>query len=246
MKFILGLILIFLATTLAIDERKRTLGDWYEEIDKNIDAKRVKMDWNDPMKKFTQSYNKYDIKQYMKYNDHKNKLVNFAEAMILIYGSILKHFDGPKQNEAWSSMVDLLIEFYNKPEYLKHLDCFRKELNEIDPNSPQVDENLDVTKCETIVDMAGLDNHITEVEKAYGNLRSLTGGKMDRTKYKKILLTFVILAGKSSTDRINDTRLLIGNLKSYLNEAFSSTQKELNTRQSIKTNHVYYRSHNGR
>lgn len=236
MKLILVFVLIFVMSTLAIDYNRKTLGEWYREVDGKIQNQREKLPWDHSLKPFTREHSVHNIKLNMKFNENENKVVNFAEAMILIYGSIQKHFSEKKRNSAWNLMVDSLIEFYKSSVNENDIDCFKMELKKIDPNSPQVEEfnkNFDNSICEATVDMNGLDIHINEVEKAYGPLTTLTGGKIDRKKFKKILLTFVVLGVESPQKRLDGKSLMIVDLKYYLNAAINSVLNELDARQAV-------------
>lgn len=247
MKIIFGFIAVFLVvTTLAIDNRTRTLSEWFNDVLNFIKNKRLTLHYKDPIKKFTEEHSKYKIKLIMKFSKNEDKPLNFAEAMILIYGSILRHFDHHKQQEAWNVMVDLLINYYDKDDFRKNLDCYKTELNKIATDASHVDDSFYDSRCEETVDMEGLDKHFSAVESAYGNLTTMTGGIIDRRKFKKTLLTFVVLAGQNHEERFNDKNLLIINLKSYFNGAFENVLSTLNNRKSTKTNHEYYRSQNGR
>lgn len=236
MKLILGFFLIFVMSTLAIDYNRKTVGEWYREVEGKIAEQREKLPWDHSLKPFTRGYSANNIKLNMKFNENENKKLNFAEAMILIYGSIEKHFSEEKRNNAWNANINSLIEFYKSSINENDIDCFKMELKKIDPNSPQVEDfniNSDNSLCEATVDMNGLDIHINEVEKAYGPLTTLTGGKIDRNKFKKILLTFVVLSGEIPQKRLDGISLMIVDLKYYLNAAINSVLNQLDTRQAV-------------
>jgi len=238
MKLIFVLVFLVIVGISAVEYKKQTLNEWYQQVNNEIINKRKV--WNHPFKIYFEGYSHWSIKQFMEFEKNKNKELNFAEAMILIYGSGLKHFSEFKRNNAWNAMIDALVDFYKPKIHKNELNCFKLELNKLDPDSSLLkgfDEsrmNNFVAVCESIVDMNGLESHITNVEEAYGDLATLTGGAIDRNKFKKILLTLILLGGETIPKMYKGTNLLIQELKAALDTAFDATLSNLENRPSLQ------------
>ena len=80
-------------------------------------------------------------------------------------------------------MIESLIEFYRESIEKDDIDCFRMELKVVDPYSRYVSGikkkklNKLRSKCMDVVNISGIDTHIMEIEKTYGDLSTLTGKK---------------------------------------------------------------------
>ncbi|KAL7012381.1 hypothetical protein ACKWTF_014814 [Chironomus riparius] len=237
MKSIFWILIIFVVFTCAIDIKKQPLREWYQQIYKDFNAKRATMINNHPLRKYMDGFSEYYTKKNMKFNENQNKIVNFAEAMILFCGSALKQFDDVKLKNAWNTMTDALVDFYGHYPLSNDINCFKLELKKIEPNSPILKKFNEssmaeyIETCESVVDMNGLETNIAYIEEAYGDLKTLTGGAIDRTEFKRILLTFVILSRENTYRKFNGTNRLALELIAALNMAFDAVLKDLNNRQ---------------
>jgi len=222
MKLIFALFLMLIGTTVAINYENKSLRDWYMETLNNM--RKIKSD--NKFYTFTNKLNLRCMTHQMDYTINREKLLNFAEAMILLYGSGLKCMDEVKHNSAWELMIDSSIEFIVNKINENNMQCFKMALKRLDPDSKYVNNfdertmTMNISECEQIVDMDGLNNRISKTEKAYGSFSSLTREALDRHKFKKILLTLVVLGDKGYEMRSKGRDELIKELKLVLNAAF--------------------------
>jgi len=216
----------------AIDERKNTLNNWYNEVKGKI----IETPQNSSFYQYTSQLNYECIEKEIKLSEIGEQELNFAEAMFLLYGSGIKCLDLNKQNDVWVLMVDSLINFYSETVNINKQDCFKMELKNIDPYSSILygfDEHnmaIDRETCKTLVDINGLDSHITDVENAYGNLSTLTNGIIHRNDMKKYLLLFVVLGGGDHSHKDYVKTLLMNEAQYKLNSVFNIVFYNVNMR----------------
>ncbi|KAL7012380.1 hypothetical protein ACKWTF_014813 [Chironomus riparius] len=222
MKIVVGILLLVVVAAVAIDNKNKYLRDWYMETLKAVQA--IKGDSR--FYQFTKKLNLSCITRNMNFNTNKDKNINFADAMILIYGSGLKCLDEDKRNKVWELMIDSLIEKYNSTFREDQVQCFKKELKRFEPQPQYVtdfDESsmtLSLEECEKIVDMDGLDYHIKQIEAAYGSISVITKGRLDADNLRRIMLTFVVLGNENEEIKTNGRDALILDLKDSLDGAF--------------------------
>lgn len=213
---------IFIVSTSAIEYKRKTLNVWYEDVNKSMSEIRN----GHQFFQFKRHINHECIETNINFNKHRNKELNFAEAMILIYGSGLKCLGSVMSDKAKYAMMKALINLYKREIKKDEHECFKFKLTEISPNYSHASVNRNIkfntTVCEEIVDMVGFENYIDELERTYGNISALTGEKDGREKFKIYLLTFAVLAGEKTNKRNfaqNDLKI---KLDFFLNKAFKT------------------------
>jgi len=234
MKTVVGILLLVVVATVAkINSDKKSLSGWYMDTLKTMNA--IKSD--NKFYTFTSKLNLRCITQQLDFSINREKQLNFAEAMILLYGSGLKCMDELKRKNAWKMMIDNLIDTY---VFEDDIQCFKMELKRLDPDSQFVsnfDESLMTISnedCEQIVDMDGLEIHLDNVEKEYGLISDISQTTFDREDFKKVLLTMIVLGKEDDKTKSTPGRNeLIAKLQYSLDTAVTYVLYKLSIPQNL-------------
>ncbi|KAL7012378.1 hypothetical protein ACKWTF_014811 [Chironomus riparius] len=223
---ILLLFVIFLMSASAIEYNNKTLYDWYEEVKGKVSKIRN----GHKFYQFTRNLNYDCIKNKINFKRSQKIELNFAEAMILIYGARFKCMSSVMSDKAKYEMIDVLINFYNRGTKKNEFECFKMELKAINPlySTSLTRQNMKTngTACELIVDMTGFDRHIDEIERTYGKLSTLMRDENGRKHFKIILLTFIVAGENRSSKNLQRFNLKV-KLDLALNEAYKGILKNL-------------------
>ncbi|CAG9810862.1 unnamed protein product [Chironomus riparius] len=229
MKLRILLISLFVITTSSIAAETKTLEQWYQDVTDKM--KTIK--WGHPLFQYSRGFNHWNIKQKINFAQNKNKNLNFTQAMILIYRSGLDDLDISRRNNFWTFLIENLIEFNKRTIDVNYLECFRKELKKINPESPLV-AGFDAFRmtmrsedCDKIVESRGFDDYVNNFENTYGNLIEITDGALSKDKFKRFLITFVVLADETDLNRSREIIYLIEEFKNILDTAFNHIMNSL-------------------
>jgi len=213
--------------TSAINDTILTLDEWY----KAVQAKHPKVAQGEPF--FNQlneiNNNKWCINDAIKIYNNKQKVLNFAEAMILIYGAGMNCFSENSKDQTWKRLIKSLVNHYSE-NMIGDKKCFMLELEKFQPRSPVLlnfnSEGMDAAACEEIVDNSGFSAHIRDMESKFGSLNELTCGAVSEESLKKFLLTVVVLSSKKVQDYTN----LVNEAKQMLDDAYTCVKQRMISR----------------
>jgi len=202
MKIIVAIIISLIALTSAIREDKQTLEKWFNEVNINYQNLSSESLFFEDINQIRSSRSCMSIN--MDWWENKGKKLNFAEAMILIYGSGLNCVSDKLQTI--KNMIGMFVDFYKIMIPNEHIECFKMELQNLIPTSFLLSNYNNSTNknsiedCSKIVDTDGITNHIEKIEEKYGQIIKLTCDKYGNKGIKVILHTIVVL----SNDKIED------------------------------------------
>lgn len=205
------------------------LDDWY----KALQAKHPKVAKGEPFFNELKEINskKWCIENSIQIFNHGKKILNFAEAMILIYGAGMSCFEN--KDSAWKRLTRLLVKNYEENNS-DNMDCFRVELDKFQPRSPMLldfnPEEIDAGGCEEIVDNTGFSAHIIDIEAQFGSLNDLTCGSVSEASLKKFLLSIVVLSSKKVQDHTDYITTLADEAKKMLDDAYNCVKKRMFSR----------------
>ena len=203
MKFVAALIISFIVLTSAIREENQTLEKWYNEVKISYQNLSSENPFFEDISQIRSSSSCMNTN--MDWWINKGKKLNFAEAMILIYGSGLNCVSDKLQTI--KNMIGMFVDFYKIIIPNEHIECFKMELQNLIPTSFLLNNYNNSTNkhsievCNKIVDVDGFKNHIENIEEKFGNILKLTCNKFGNKGIKIILHTIVVL----SDDKIDDT-----------------------------------------
>ncbi|KAL7012382.1 hypothetical protein ACKWTF_014815 [Chironomus riparius] len=239
MNIFLILILIYLSTTSAINDTKLTLEEWYNEISAN----HPKVAQGNPFSLQLNEINnkKWCINDAINIFNYKLKVLNYAEANILIYGAGMNCLS--TKDFTWKQLIKMLADHYSiiMPE---NKVCFMLELEKFQPKSTALwnfnsaNLEIDAAACDDVVDNSGYAEHLKNIESVFGNLDELTCGAVNGNSLKKLLLTIVVLSS-GEVDQYTDynTNLLAKEASKMLDDAFKCVKSRM-----ISSGHQWMRS----
>ncbi|KAL7011302.1 hypothetical protein ACKWTF_014219 [Chironomus riparius] len=233
--FIFALIALGFISTSAFDDRKLTFDEWFSDVS----AKYQGIPSDHPFSRQinTIRHKRYCMNNAVVYWRIKSKKLNYTEAMILIYGSAISCLEDKDKLDTLRQMIKSLVDFYSTTIQKEHIECFKMELQKIDPNSYLLKRDnfntasmtLDKDTCTEIVDNEGLDDHILKFENQFGSLLTLSCENDIKNEIKKILLNIVILSDPNIYEHIKKygIRTTTESMQKKLNAAFDCVKNKI-------------------
>lgn len=216
---------------LAINKLNQTLEKWYNDV-------KLQYQNFDEQSEFSYGLNTSQcIENILRISENQNLYLNFAEAMILIYGSGLECMYS--KESTFRQMTESLINSYKK---IDHLYCFKLEMHKIYPNSNLL-KKFDASKfedqfeiCNEIIDNNGFEENLKNIEASFGNISNLTCNAINRDDFKKILLKIILIANTSKKNKEIAGPRMTNLLLNKMNAAYTCVKnnKLIKTQNNVK------------
>jgi len=214
-----SLFALFVSTS-AINNETQTLNNWYKEVESKLES------IGDPFNDFIESLDRTCITGLkLNLNQNGQKLVNFPEAMIAIYGAGMECFEEEKKTALWNLMIKILAASYEESIEAKNIKCFKKEFQKVKTNNYLVDNTpiiltpSEVKLCEALVDDIGFQSHIKKLENIFGtSILTFTCSKTNYNDIKRLFLSVIVIHGNQ--DKNLHIVALAKEFKDRLNKAF--------------------------
>lgn len=251
MNIIVVILFTFIVSTSAINNKTQTLNNWYKEVESKLES------IGDPFNDFIESLDRTCIIGLkLNLNQNGQKILNFPEAMIAIYGAAMECFEEEKKMTLWNLMIEMLVTSYEETIEDKNIKCFKKEFQKVKTNNYLVDNTPIILKpseiklCEALVDDIGFQSHIKNLENIFGtSILTFTCSKTNGNDIKRLFLSVIVIHGKQDKnlhivalakefkDRLSNAFLCVMNrIQNYESRVEDTPEK---TESSVQPTQIY-------
>lgn len=205
-----------------INKKTQTMESWWNEVTSMHDRVDSRHPLINQIKEFNSK--KWCVTTKVVDWNNKNKVANFAEAMVLIYGSVVTCYE-PLTDNSFNTVVKYISDNYNAHIPSSDIDCFKVELQKFRPYLNDVKgfkTPPNSQMCENVLDMEGFNKNLQNVESAFGSIADFSCNVFSAEKVKELLMRVAILSGspKDLTVLLN-SKILIDELKDKTSDLFN-------------------------
>lgn len=242
-----SIILFFISGAVAINNETHTIEWWWNEVNSKFENVTNNHPLISELREFHSK--KWCVTNKVVTWGSKKKIVNFAEAMVLIYGSLMT-CQQPFSAQSFGTLVRHFINSYKESIAENDIECFKIELKKINPRFYMLThfvEPADSQRCEAVVDMGGFNDHLQNIEAIFGNLAEFSCNVLNADYLKELLLTVVVLSGSGDENIINwHIQELIVDLREKSINLFNCVFKRFKNPPKQSSSITYPGTHNSR